>query len=105
IDRIFERIAIADAGPERAGIAIANDLPVVLGDEIRQAARYDIAAAAGNFLDAWRHLLERGDPVQYVMRVNRGDRGNVLVPRRADRVIGDLHSTPGQITRIGLPSR
>src|ERR1041385_4156532 len=105
INRVLECIAVTNTRTERASIAIADNPPIALGDKIRQAARRDLAAAAGNFLDARRRLLEGGEAMQHVMAVNRGARGDVLVARWADRVIGALHSARGQMTRIGLPSR
>src|SRR5213076_2803821 len=91
IDRVFQRIAIANAWSERAGIAIADDPPGALGDEIRQAARHDLASPPLDLLLIRRNLLEGGNPVQHMMLIDCRDCRQILVARWTDREIGAAH--------------
>src|SRR5580704_1953485 len=91
IDRILERKPVADPRPIRPGVAIADHLTLTLGDEIREAARHQIGSASRHLLDAWRHFLERGDAIEYVMAVDRGDPRDIVVARRPDHEFAATH--------------
>src|SRR6516165_8894948 len=109
IYRVFEREPIRRAQPVRSGIAVAENPPRSFGDQVRQAASKDSAPAGSEFVGVGRDLLERGQPVENMMAVNRGDLPDVSLAR------GTNHDTLGahlglrvpqaQMTRTGLPSR
>src|SRR5271155_1575338 len=75
IDRVFEGEAIARPRVIACGIGIAQNAPRLLCDEMGQPARDHVAAPARDLVGLGRDLLERRDPVEDVMTV---DRGNVL---------------------------
>ena len=75
--REIRQLHPADLGGSRRAIAIGADLAVELEREIGQAACADLLEAPAHLLERRRCLLERGDPVQHVVRVDRVDRGQV----------------------------
>ena len=54
------------------------------GSEGDEAASADVVEAAAHFVDGRRLLLERGEPVQHVVRVDRVDGRQVVRRRRPD---------------------
>jgi len=56
---------------------IAEHASRPLGHEIRQTLREDFGPPAFQFVELRRDLLERGDPVQDMVPVDRGDRSEI----------------------------
>src|SRR3954462_3077648 len=73
VNRILERIPVSGATAIRGAVAVAGDHAAEVGGEVRQAAAVHVVEAPAHFLEGGRLLLERGEAVQHVVRVDRMD--------------------------------
>src|SRR5579875_195696 len=84
IDGVLDRIAIGGAGAIGCCIAVADDGTARLCDEIGQAAAERVLAPARELLDRGRLLLEGGQPVPDMMRIDALDCWQIGGKRIAD---------------------
>jgi hypothetical protein len=82
IDAVFDSVPIGRARTKRGSVGKADHLPVVVADEIGKVKRAHGGDPTTDLLDARRFFFEGSQPVQDVMGINRGDRGEIRAGRR-----------------------
>src|SRR5690606_37287561 len=70
VNRVLARIPISRAGPERTRVRVAGDPTVELSDQERETAcLYDVQTLA-HFGGRGRHLFERAEAGEHVVRID-----------------------------------
>jgi hypothetical protein len=101
VDRVFGGMAVSRPQAVGRRVGVTDDLSGTLGDEIGIVAADDIEAPPSHVILARRFDLKRREPIKDVMRVDCGDRRDVVLLTCVNGDVGGRQSSAHYNFRIG----